>query len=78
MQDVADRLRREVLDVEVEVAGPRSSRRSRTALLDLVLASARVARESAKWIEVMMLHEAVDPNLSRQLLLARVENGVAS
>jgi hypothetical protein len=48
------------------------------ALLDLVLAPARLARESAKCIEAMLLHEAVDPNLSRRLLLARVENGVAS
>jgi len=46
------------------------------ALLDLVLAPARVVRESAKCIEAMLLHEAVDPNLSRRLLLARVENGV--
>jgi IS4 transposase len=48
------------------------------ALLDLVLAPARLARESAKCIEAMLLHEAVDPNLSRRVLLARVENGVAS
>jgi IS4 transposase len=46
-----------------------------TAILDLVLAPARLARASARWIEAMLLHEAVDPNLSRHLLLARVENG---
>jgi hypothetical protein len=32
----------------------------------------------ARWTEAMLLHEAVDPNLSRQLLLARVENGATS
>jgi IS4 transposase len=47
-----------------------------SAILDLVLAPARLARASARWIEAMLLHEAVDPNLSRQLLLTRVENGV--
>ena len=46
------------------------------AILDLVLAPAHLARASARWIEAMLLHEAVDPNLSRQLLLARVANGV--
>ena len=46
-----------------------------TLILDLVLAPARLARASARWIEAMLLHEAIDPNLSRQLLVARVENG---
>jgi len=46
------------------------------AILDLVLAPAHLARYTAKWTEAMLLHEAIDPNLSRQLLLARVENGV--
>lgn len=46
------------------------------ALLDLVLAPAHLARASAKRIEWMLLNEAIDPNLSRRLLLARVENGV--
>ena len=45
------------------------------AILDLVLAPAHLAKQAAKWIETMLLHEAIDPNLSRQLLLARVENG---
>ena len=44
-------------------------------ILDLVLAPAHLAREAAKRIEGMLLNEAIDPNLSRQLLLARVENG---
>jgi len=47
-----------------------------TAILELVLAPAHLARAAAKRIEGMLLHEAIDPNLSRQLLLARVENGV--
>lgn len=46
------------------------------AILDLLLAPAHLARASAKWIEGMLLHEAIDPNLSRQLLVARIENGV--
>jgi IS4 transposase len=46
------------------------------AILDLVLAPAHLAREAAKRIEGMLLNEAIDPNLSRQLLLARVENGM--
>jgi putative transposase len=45
------------------------------AILDLLLAPAHLARHMAKWIEAMLLNEAIDPNLSRQLLLARVENG---
>ncbi len=47
-----------------------------TAILDLLLIPARLARESAKRIEAMLLHEALDPNLCRPQLLARVENGV--
>jgi len=46
-----------------------------TAILDLVLAPAHLARLTAKGIEGMLLHEVIDPNLSRQLLIARVENG---
>ncbi len=46
-----------------------------SAILDLLLAPARLARASAGRVEAMLLHEAVDPNLSRQSLLARVENG---
>jgi hypothetical protein len=49
-----------------------------SSILDLLLVPARLARGLARWTETMLLHEAVDPNLSRQLLLARVENGVTS
>ena len=45
-------------------------------ILDLLLAPARFARATARWLEAMLLHEALDPNVSRQLLLARVQNGV--
>lgn len=45
-------------------------------ILDLLLAPARLARAMARWLEAMLIHEAVDPNVSRQLLLARVQNGV--
>ena len=46
-----------------------------SAVLDLVLAPARLARDLARWTEAMLLREAVDPNLSRRSLLACVENG---
>ncbi len=46
-------------------------------ILNLLLAPLRAAREQARWLEAMLLHEAADPNLSRRSLLARVENGVA-
>jgi len=49
-----------------------------SSILDLLLVPARLARGLARWTEAMLLHEAVDPNLSRQLLLARVENGATS
>ena len=49
-----------------------------SSILDLLLAPARLARASAPWIEAMLLREALDPNLSRQLLIKRVENGAAS
>jgi IS4 transposase len=45
-------------------------------ILNLLLAPLRAARDRARGLEAMLLHEAVDPNLSRHLLLARVENGV--
>ena len=45
-------------------------------ILDLMLAPARIAAAMARWVEAMLLHEAVDPNVSRQLLLTRVQNGV--
>jgi IS4 transposase len=46
-----------------------------SAILDLLLAPARLARYLARWTEGMLLREAGDPNLSRPSLLARVENG---
>jgi putative transposase len=45
------------------------------AILELMLAPARLAQATATRIERMLLHEAIDPNLARQTLLARVENG---
>ena len=45
------------------------------AVLEVMLAPARLASELSRKLEAMLLHEAVDPNLSRQLLPARVENG---
>jgi len=45
-------------------------------ILDLLLAPAKLACAMARWLEAMLLHEAVDPNVSRQLLMARVQNGV--
>jgi len=49
-----------------------------SSIPDLLLVPARLARGLARWTEAMLLHEAVDPNLSRQSLLARVENGATS
>lgn len=46
-------------------------------ILDLLLAPARLARAMARWLEAMLLHEALDPNVSRQLLLGRIQNGAA-
>jgi hypothetical protein len=46
-----------------------------SAVLDLVLAPAPLARGLARAFEAMLLHEAVDPNMSRHLLLACGENG---
>jgi putative transposase len=46
-------------------------------VLNLLLAPARLARAVARWLEAMLLHEALDPNVSRQLLLTRIQNGVA-
>ncbi len=45
-------------------------------ILSLLLLPARHVRGAACWLEAMLLQEAVDPNLSRRLLLARVENAV--
>ena len=46
-------------------------------ILDLLLAPASVAVAMARWVEPMLIHEAVDPNISRHLLMARVQNGSA-
>lgn len=45
-------------------------------ILDILLTPARHARAMARWLEAMLLHEALDPNVSRQLLLERIQNGV--
>lgn len=47
-----------------------------SSVLDLLLAPAKLANELARRLEAMLIHEARDPNLSRRLLLARVENAV--
>ncbi len=44
--------------------------------LDFVVAPAKIAGAMARWLEAMLLHEGVDPNVSRQLPMARVQNGV--
>jgi len=49
-----------------------------TTILDLLLAPPQLSRSLAKWLEAMLLHEAVDPNISRLLLLDRVQYGVTS
>ena len=46
-----------------------------TEILRLLLLPPRVAHGWGTWLETMWLHEALDPNLSRRPLLARVENG---
>jgi putative transposase len=46
-------------------------------LLSLLMLPARAARTLARRIEPVLLHEAVDPNKSRLLLLQRVDQGVA-
>jgi arginine exporter protein ArgO len=46
-------------------------------VLDLILLPARIARALARRLEPMLLHEAVDPNRSRRLLLERVDQGLA-
>jgi len=47
------------------------------SIIDLVLLPKRFARDLARRLEPMILHEAVDPNRSRLLLLERVDRGVA-
>ena len=45
-------------------------------ILDLILLPTRTARALANRLEPMLLHEAMDPNASRLLLLQRVDRGV--
>ena len=47
------------------------------AILDIVLLPSRVSKVIARCLESMLLHEAPDPNRSRQLLIERVESGAA-
>ena len=47
------------------------------AVLDLLILPARTAKALPRRLEPMLLHEAVDPNASRLLLLQRVDQGVA-
>jgi len=42
-------------------------------ILDVMLLPRPVGEALARWLEPMLVHEAVDPNLSRSLLLNRVE-----
>ena len=47
------------------------------AILDIVLLPPRVSKVIARRLEPMLVHEAPDPNRSRQLLIERVECGLA-
>ena len=47
------------------------------AILDIVVLPPRVSKVIARRLESMLLHEAPDPNRSRQLLIERVECGAA-
>ena len=47
------------------------------AILDIVVLPPRVSKVIARRLESMLLHEAPDPNRSRQLLIERVECGIA-
>ena len=47
------------------------------AILDIVLLLRRVSKVIARRLESMLLHEAPDPNRSRQLLIERVECSAA-
>ncbi len=47
------------------------------SILDLVILPARAAKPLARRLEPMLLREALDPNISRLLLLERVDRGVA-
>ena len=46
-------------------------------ILDIVMLPPRIAKALARRLEPMLLHEARDPNVSRLLLLERVDQGVA-
>ena len=48
-----------------------------SAILDIVVLPARVSKVLARRLELMLLHEAPDPNRSRRLLIERVESGAA-
>lgn len=48
-----------------------------SSLIDLVLLPQRAARLLARRLEPMLLHEALDPNVSRLSLLQRVDRGLA-
>ena len=47
------------------------------AILDIVLLPPRVSKVIARRLESMLLHEALDRNRSRRLLIERVESGAA-
>ena len=47
------------------------------AILDIVVLPPRVSKVIARRLDSMLLHEAPDPNRSRQLLIERVERGAA-
>jgi len=47
------------------------------AVLDLLTLPARIAQVLSRRLEPMLLHEALDPNRSRKLLLERVDLGIA-
>ena len=48
-----------------------------SSILDLLTLPARTARALARRLEPMLLHEAIDPNRGRLLLLQRVDQGLA-
>lgn len=48
-----------------------------SSILDLLTLPARTARALARRLEPMLLHEAIDPNRGRPLLLQRVDQGRA-
>ena len=48
-----------------------------STILDLMFLPVRTSRAVARRLEPMLLHEAIDPNSSRLLLLQGVDEGVA-